>query len=75
MLIFTRRIGESFIIGEDAGIVVTVLAVKGNQIRVGVKAPKATAVHREEIYARIHPEYSPFEGAPAPAVGGVAPKR
>jgi carbon storage regulator len=51
MLILTRRIGESVIIGDD--IHITVLEVKGNQVRLGVNAPKDVSVHREEIYQRI----------------------
>lgn len=54
MLILTRRVGETLMIGDD--ITVTVLGVKGNQIRVGVNAPKDVAVHREEIFQRIHSE-------------------
>ena len=54
MLILTRRIGETLMVGDD--VTITVLGVKGNQVRIGVNAPKDVAVHREEIYERIQNE-------------------
>ena len=54
MLILTRRIGETLMIGDDVSI--TVLGVKGNQVRIGVDAPKSISVHREEIWKRIQNE-------------------
>jgi len=54
MLILTRRVGETVMVGDD--VTITVLGVKGNQVRVGINAPKHIAVHREEIYRRIQSE-------------------
>jgi len=54
MLILTRRVGEALVIGDD--VTVTVLGIKGNQVRIGVKAPKDVPVHREEIFERIRIE-------------------
>ena len=54
MLILPRRVGETLMVGDE--VTVTVLGVKGNQVRIGVNAPKEVAVHREEIYQRIQKE-------------------
>jgi len=54
MLILTRRVGETVMIGDE--VTVTVLGVKGNQVRIGVNAPKTVSVHREEIFQRIRGE-------------------
>jgi carbon storage regulator len=62
MLILTRRIGESIIIGDN--ITITILGVKGNQVRVGVSAPKEVSVHREEIFRRIQQEQTTNIGEP-----------
>lgn len=56
MLILTRRVGESLMIGDEVNV--TVLGIRGNQVRIGVNAPKDVAVHREEIYDRIQEEKS-----------------
>jgi carbon storage regulator len=60
MLILTRRVGETLMIGDE--VTVTVLGVKGNQVRIGVNAPKEVSVHREEIYERIKKEQSGSTG-------------
>ncbi len=54
MLILTRRVGETLMVGDEVSV--TVLGVKGNQVRIGINAPKDVSVHREEIYLRIQKE-------------------
>ncbi len=66
MLILTRRVGETVMIGNE--VTVTVLGVKGNQVRIGVNAPKDVAVHREEIYDRIKREEDHDSRPVSPAV-------
>lgn len=61
MLILTRRVGETLTIGDE--VTVTVLGVKGNHVRIGVKAPKDVAVHREEIFERIRSERTENTGS------------
>jgi len=61
MLILTRRAGETVMIGND--VTITVLGVKGNQVRIGINAPKDVAVHREEIFERIQGEQTTGGGA------------
>jgi carbon storage regulator len=64
MLILTRRVGETLMIGDQ--VTVTVLGVKGNQVRIGISAPKDVSVHREEIYQRIRREEPDSSGAGEP---------
>ena len=60
MLILTRKVGESLMIGDEVNV--TVLGIKGNQVRIGVNAPKNVSVHREEIYQRIQQEFVEPQG-------------
>ena len=63
MLILTRRVGESLMIGDNIGV--TVLGIRRNQVRIGINAPKDVSVHREEIYDRIQDEKSENSAAPS----------
>ena len=69
MLILTRRVGETIVIGDD--VIVTVLGIKGNQVRIGINAPKDVTVHREEIYQRIQQEKSGVAKEAAPSAAPV----
>jgi carbon storage regulator len=68
MLILTRRVGETLMIGDSVSV--TVLGVKGNQVRIGINAPKDVAVHREEIFQRIKREQGGVAGDDTPQGGG-----
>ena len=72
MLILTRRVGETLMIGGEVSV--TVLGVRGNQVRIGVDAPKDVAVHREEIYERIRREEAgePVEAEPTDGAGSMS---
>ena len=70
MLILTRRVGETVMIGNE--VTVTVLGVKGNQVRIGVNAPKDIAVHREEIYDRIKREEDGYPASQTPGTTKVS---
>ena len=69
MLILTRRVGETLMIGDS--VTVTILGVKGNQVRVGITAPKDVAVHREEIFQRIGREAASSTGDPSTEESGL----
>ena len=65
MLVLTRRAKQSVMIGED--VVVTVLEVRGDQVRLGIEAPRSVAVHREEVFAQVRARPTPTAGASDPA--------
>jgi carbon storage regulator len=68
MLILTRRVGETLMIGDQ--VTVTVLGVKGNQVRIGINAPKDVSVHREEIYQRIRRDDDAASAEPEEGASG-----
>lgn len=69
MLILTRKAGEKVLIGGE-DIQVMLIAVNGTQAKIGIKAPRHLEVHREEVYARIHPEYNPADWQPTESERG-----
>jgi carbon storage regulator len=69
MLILARRVGEAVVIGDD--VTITVLAVRGSQVRIGVSAPKELTVHREEIYERIQREQPSSVSTRVTGTGGL----
>ena len=71
MLILTRRVGETLMIGDEVSV--TILGVKGNQVRIGIQAPKSVAVHREEIYKRIQRERERQSERPPPGPKQASP--
>jgi len=67
MLVLTRSTGERLVIGDEGEVVLTVLDVRGTQVRIGVQAPRHIAVHREEIFQRIRDEEKVEEKEPTEA--------